>query len=88
MRRLTNDTLVVKCGRERRLVFFGADLMRRDELFVLGNGVVAVADGLGVYASPPSLRKHGPAFEDAGRKVLVPHRISLAVIRQALFDLP
>ena len=79
---LSSEVILVDC--DDRFVFFNSNLERRGEMFLVPNGLAAVATGQGVYASPPLIKDNILTFRDAenlGTTILIP----VATMRQALF---
>ena len=77
------DVILVNCT--DRFMVVDSVLRRRGELFPMAKGLIAVASGLGVYASPPSLKNHVFSFRDS-TNLGVAESIPLTMMRQALFD--
>ena len=78
-----DNVLLVRCP--DRLVYFNSNLDRTGQVFLLTDGLVAIADGKGVYASNSELKSRVLAFNRQNERVDL-KSISIETLQQVLFD--
>ena len=78
-----HNAIFVNC--HNRFFVFSANLDLQGKIFLLAEGLVAIAAGRGVYASPRSIKDRVLAFRGT-ENLGAPQLDSMSVIRQTLFD--
>ena len=80
---ITHDVIVIGC--DNRLIFYDSDLRHQGEMFLLSDGLVAIAAKRGVYASPPSNKDSVLTFQGS-RNFGGAESIPISMVRQVLFN--
>ena len=83
VRWLNDSSILTRC--HDRFIYYSSELDRRGDLFLLDDGLIAVAFGKGVYASNPELSARVFAFDNQTQRVDLSSR-SIEEMRHLLFE--